>query len=178
MPILYGVTIIEQIHGLPRRVQTAKGIPGGAGWAAWPGWSVSVETTRVTITQEPIALTETQGIPEEARDELTANDPEEKQAKLRWSIPLNFCILHYVEGTPADKASGQKSPTPALLKLLEERKKAPKPVGPPPGVPVSAYQGPPVTPMRAMQRGPQPPGSVRPEAPPPSIILPDEPEVA
>lgn len=177
MPILYGVSFPELISSLPRRC--AKGIPGNEGWAAWAGWSIEVKTSRLLIYQEPQDLTDenVQGVSPGARDEHAANLKDEKSLRQVYSVPTSLCVLHYLDGMPANKASQERSPTPALLALLEERKNAP-PVRPP-GVPTTQYQGPAVTPM-ARARPVAPPGaSVRPVVPPPSeIVMDDEPEAS
>lgn len=173
MTILYGVSFPEILAAMPRRIAAAKGIPGNDGWAAWPGWSVSAKGNRVVIKQEVIDLrVEQAGVPVAAKDELEANEPGEKMLRLIYSIPSSMCILHYIEGQAANKESSETAPTPALVKLLAEREKAPPPSRPP-GVPTTAYAGPPLTPMRSVQpqAGPRPPGPVRPETPPPSIIV-------
>lgn len=178
MTILYGVSFPEPISSLPREISKAKGIPGNDGWAAWEGWSIEVKGSRVLIKRPAIDITsEVRGYIPAAKDEHEANS-DDRNMLLVDSVPVSMCILHYLEGQTRDKASGERSPTPALLKLLEKRAATPEPPSRPPGVPLSAYAGPPLTPMRQMapQVGPRPPGPVRPEAPPPSIIV-DEPEV-
>lgn len=169
MPILYGVTFPEPIMSLPRLIQ--KGIPGNLGWDKWPGWSVQMKGARVFITQEPIDLADenVQGFVPGARDEHEANN-EDRTLRLVYSLPVSACILLYVEGEPKERASSERSPTPALLKAIEDKKKVP--LVRPPGVPTTAYQGPPVTPMRAAR--PMPPGPVRPPEPPPSTIIMDD----
>lgn len=174
MTILYGVTFPEPIMSLPRQLQ--KGIPGAQGWDRWAGWSVSVDASRVLISQEPVDLNDSnvQGVSQAAMDEHEANVGD-KTLRLVYSLPISECILLYIEGEPKDKASSKRTPTPALLALLAERAKvAAAPPVRPPGVPTTGYQGPPVTPMRAAR--PVPPGPLRPPEPPPSTIIMDEDE--
>lgn len=170
MPVLYGVTFPEPIVSLPREIQ--RGIPGDKSWDKWPGWSVSVNGTRVIIAREPIDLTEdgVAGVTPAAREELEANARDETKLRLLYSVPSSLAILHYVDVEPAGKGeSTAKSPTPSLGKLLAERKaKSPAPVA----KPAPAYQGPPVTPVR--MAGPVPPGPTRPVTPPPSVIVMDD----
>ena len=73
MTILYGVTFPEPIMSLPRQIQ--KGIPGAQGWDKWPGWSISVDASRVLISQEPVDLNDdnVQGVSQAAKDEHEAN---------------------------------------------------------------------------------------------------------
>lgn len=172
MNILYGVSFIEPIGSLPPNLQ--KGIPGSKSWEHWHGWSVEVKGARVIISQEAIDLSDdsVSGVPPSAREEQMGNGLGSIM-RLSYSVPIGVCILHYLEGKTADGSSKERSPTPPALKYIEERSKA-KPVGPPPGVPVSTYQGPPVTPMRAVK--PTPPGPVRPPEPPPSTIIMDDEE--
>lgn len=170
MTILYGVTFPEPIMGLPRRAQ--KGIPGNESWDKWPGWSVEVKGSRVLITSEPIDLGDENlsGVLPGAKDEHAANVGD-KTLKLVYSVPVAECILLYLDAEPKGKASKERSPTPALLEMLEERRQTPPPKA---VVPPSAYQGPPVTPMRAVANRPTPPASPRPMEPPPSTIIMDD----
>ena len=71
--ILYGVTFPEPIMSLPRQIQ--KGIPGALGWDRWVGWSISVDASRVLISQEPVDLSDSnvQGVSQAAMDEHEAN---------------------------------------------------------------------------------------------------------
>lgn len=173
MPVLYGVTFPEPIMGLPRSIQ--KGIPGDKSWEHWPGWSVQVAGNRIIIEQPVIDTGDenVQGVPPAAREEFDANAKEgDRKLKLVYSIPTSMAIILDID-LELDGKSGSrvKSPTPALLKALAEKKAKP-PVQVP--RPATAYAGPAPTPMR----GPTPPGPTRPVVPPPSeIVLDDEDEV-
>ena len=173
MPVLYGVTFTETIGYLPRDIQ--RGIPGDKSWDHWPGWSIAVRGSRVLITRAPIDLTEdgVSGVPPAAREEQEANAKEgTTELRLVYSVPTSVAILLYVDVEPTGKGEwAEKTPTPALGKLLAERKARPPALV---AKPVAAYQGPPVTPVR--MAGPTPPGPTRPVTPPPSIIVMDEDE--
>ena len=114
-----------------------------------------------------------QGVPPAAREEFDAHAKEgDRKLKLVYSIPTSMAIILDID-LELDGKSGSrvKSPTPALLKALAEKKAMP-PVQVP--RPATAYAGPAPTPMR----GPTPPGPTRPVVPPPSeIVLDDEDEV-
>lgn len=174
MTILYGVKFLNPVDCLPGRAQ--KGIPGTKSWADWPGWSIQVKGTRVLITAEPMDLSDENqsGILPGGRDEHEANVGD-KTMRPVYSVPINECILLYLDADPKGKASQERSPTPALLEMLEERKKTPPPKV---VVPPTAYQGPAVTPMRAVANRPTPPASPRPVEPPPSTIIMDDEEDA
>jgi hypothetical protein len=175
MPILVGVLFPGEVLALlPREIQKHKGIPGNQGWDSWPGWSVEVKGVRVIISQAPVDLADenVSGVPTSAREELAANPHEDKSVRLSYSVPLSMCVPVYMEGQPANGASREKAPTPALLEAMQTRAtKRPEPAAP---APETAYKGPAVTPAWAARRAP--PGSPRPVDPPPSQIdVEDEP---
>lgn len=171
MPILCRVKFHDPIDVPPKNGIKSLPLPGG--WAKMPGWSIRVVGTRLEITTDVMELDEAQGIPPDAIDELKANDPEAKGLRLIVSTPLSNCDLIYVDADAADKVAVNKAPTPALLRYYEERKKQAQAaaVSRPPGVPTSAYSGPPLTP--ASRR--MPVGAAPDKPPPPSEIeLPNE----